>query len=61
VARADIRFVILQDVAVDGRDDLRFRNTHPLMQRYIDERFERVQSPFEDPTLATYVRRRSGA
>ena len=32
-------FVIIQDVALDGRDDLRFKVTHPLIYRYIQDNF----------------------
>jgi hypothetical protein len=38
-------FALIQDIALDGRDELRFRNTHPLIYRYIRENFEQVASP----------------
>ena len=28
------------DAALDGRDELRFRNTHPLVQRYIEQNYK---------------------
>jgi len=48
--RAEIRrieatppaFVVLQDIPLDGREELRFRNMHPLLNRYLHEHFEPV-------------------
>ena len=45
IRAADPGLAILRDVARDGRDDFRFRNTHPHIQAYIDETFEMVESP----------------
>jgi len=33
-------FVLLWDGALDGRDDRRFSNTHPLISRWVSEHFE---------------------
>ena len=35
-------FVIVFDFPLDGREDLRFKNTHPLIQQYILENFEPI-------------------
>ncbi len=35
-------FVLVLDVPIDGRDDLRFKNTHPLINEYIASNFQRV-------------------
>ncbi len=35
-------FVYLVDVALDGREELRFRNTNPLIYRYVVDNFEAV-------------------
>lgn len=32
-------FVLIRDLALDGRDELRFRNTHPLLDRYLGTHF----------------------
>jgi hypothetical protein len=32
--------VLILDVAVDGRDDLRFRNTHPLIEQFVSDNFD---------------------
>ncbi|HLE17861.1 MAG TPA: hypothetical protein VI728_06220 [Syntrophales bacterium] len=39
----NVQWVILGDIALDGRDELRFRNTHPLMWKYFNEDFRAVQ------------------
>lgn len=36
-------FVVLQDMAFDDREDLRFRNMHPLLERYLRDHFAPVQ------------------
>jgi hypothetical protein len=39
----DVRWVILEDYAVDGRDELRFERTHPRVGSYIAAEFERAE------------------
>jgi hypothetical protein len=38
----NVRWVILGEGTLDGREDLRFRNTHPLVWRHIMDAFEPV-------------------
>ena len=33
-------FVFVFDLPLDGREDLRFRNTHPLTYKFIQENFD---------------------
>jgi len=40
----NVRWVILADVALDGRDELRFRYTHKLMWQYLMREFEPVEN-----------------
>ncbi|MDP9122078.1 MAG: hypothetical protein M3O15_12060, partial [Acidobacteriota bacterium] len=38
--RGDVRWALVQNASVDGRDEFRFRNTHPLVWDYLMEHFE---------------------
>ena len=38
-------FALLIDFPLAGRDELRFRNTHPLIQQYIHDNFIPVETP----------------
>ncbi|MBP1994433.1 hypothetical protein [Paenibacillus eucommiae] len=38
--RQNVAWVILGDISLDGRDDLRFQNTHPLIWEYFENSFE---------------------
>jgi hypothetical protein len=40
----NVNWVILGDVAFDGRQDLRFRNTHHLLWKHIMDHFEPVEA-----------------
>ncbi len=51
-----VNWVLLRDVALDGRDDLRFRNTHSLVWRYIMTNFEPVETP-QLPSNEQFLRR----
>jgi hypothetical protein len=35
-------FVVVQDARLDGRDDLRFLNTHPLIEQFIRDNFDPI-------------------
>lgn len=37
---SDLGFAFVLDMPLDGREDLRFGNTHPLIHRYLLDRFE---------------------
>lgn len=51
-----IGLILLYDKALDGHEAMRFRNTHPLTYRYIQEHFARLpESP--DPHYELYVPR----
>jgi hypothetical protein len=58
IKASDPGFVVVLDLPLDGRDELRFRNTHPLIHQYIRDNFERVQN-FPHPAYQIYVARSS--
>lgn len=37
------RFAVILDYALDGRQELRFKNTHPLTYQYIVDNFDRIE------------------
>jgi len=39
-----VNWVLIGDIALDGRDDLRFRHTHPLLWKYIMTNFESTET-----------------
>ena len=51
---AGVDLAIIQTHALDGRDALLYRNTHPLTWRWLQRRFRRVDS---DAGVETWVRR----
>lgn len=42
---AGVRWVLLSDTALDGRDERRFQNTYPLVYRWIERNFSEVRTP----------------
>lgn len=42
IASAKPGFVLVLDIALDGREDLRFKNTHPLTHQYIINNFQPI-------------------
>jgi hypothetical protein len=54
---AGVRLAMIQDFALDGRDDLRYRNTHPRIQAWLDANFRVVGRDGDVTVLA----RRDGA
>lgn len=49
-------FVLIYDHALDGHHELRFRNSHPLIQQYVIENYERIEYP-QKPDYQIYVAR----
>ena len=41
IKAAQPAFAFILDIPLDGRDELRFRNTHPLINQYILDNFDR--------------------
>jgi hypothetical protein len=49
IKKANPGFVLVWDVALDGNEDTRFRNTHPLVDRFFRDYFDRL--PDSSPPL----------
>lgn len=56
VAQAKPRFAIVFDLPLDGREDLRYRNTHPKLYRFIQDNFDRLPYP-KVPSYEIYIAR----
>jgi hypothetical protein len=46
IVRAQPGFVLVADFALDGREELRFLNTHSLTYAFLQERFDRLDGPW---------------
>ena len=58
IKAAGPKFVLLLDQAVDDRDDLRFRNSHPLIYRYLQENFDPVEDGRWHPSIFQLLKAR---
>jgi len=50
-------FALILDFPLDGREDLRFRNSRPLIDQYIRDNFERLDGYLGNPAFQLYVDR----
>lgn len=53
-------FVFVFNIPLDGRDELRFRNTHPLIQKYIMNNFERIPLESQNSSYEVYKAKGKG-
>src|SRR5690606_22424156 len=42
-------FALIFDIPLDGRDELRFANTHPIIYQYIVDNFDRQPHEYGSP------------
>lgn len=54
IKAANPGFIFVYDLPLDGREELRFRHTHPLIHRYILDHFERLDIG-SNPAYQIYV------
>jgi hypothetical protein len=57
IKAANPALVLVLDTAVDGRDELRFRNTHPLIERFFRDNFDPVTVDGWPPSFQFYKSR----
>lgn len=60
IKQADPGFALVFDHALDGREELRFRITHPLIERYIRENYEPLDVLDKGSPFQIYVNKRFG-
>ncbi|MFM0011360.1 hypothetical protein [Paraburkholderia sediminicola] len=56
IKAADPRFALILNVALDGREDLRFSKTNPLIDEYIRTHFQLLKGYGPDPVYEVYKR-----
>jgi hypothetical protein len=59
LSHAGVRFAVLADIPLDGRDELRLRRSHPLVWQWLAERSQLVPGTGLPPPYRLY-RLRSG-
>jgi hypothetical protein len=59
IKAANPGFVVIDDFPLDGRDDLRFRNTHPIIDQFIRDNFEPLSDPAQNPAFQIYRSRQA--
>jgi len=58
IKAANPGFALIIDTPLDGRDELRYRNTHPFIDQYIRRHFDRVKKYVRSPDYRIYKSRR---
>jgi hypothetical protein len=53
--QANPQLLLVNDVAVDGRDELRYVNTHSRIWNYISTHYHQIRSPDREPQLKVYL------
>jgi hypothetical protein len=57
IRKADPGFVLVWDFALDGNEDTRFRNTHPLIDRFFRDHFDRLPDSGQNSGYQIYTPR----
>jgi hypothetical protein len=60
IKAANPGFVLIDDFPLDGRDDLRFHNTHPIIDQYIRNHFEVLNGLSGNPEFQVYRNKQAG-
>lgn len=55
IKKAKPKFLLVLDIAVDGRDDLRFHNTLPLLYRFIVSNYTQSDRKMKNPDYLLFV------
>lgn len=56
IEKADPGLVIVLDLPLDGRDDLRYQNTHEILNQYFEENYSLLDRYTDNPNLQIYVK-----
>jgi len=47
--------VLIEDIGVDGREDLRYTHTHPRLWEYVNTNYRQIPGPHNLPELLVYI------
>lgn len=53
--QADPSLILINDIGVDGNDQLRYAHTHPRIWQYIQAHYRQIGSPAREPQLKVYL------
>ena len=59
ISIADPGFILVVDIPVDGRDELRFHNTHPITNQFIETEFQKSNDQIGNPNYVLYIKKGS--
>ena len=51
-------FIVIDDLPLDGREEMRFRNSHPILDQYIRDNFELLPGDARNPAFQIYTDKR---
>jgi hypothetical protein len=60
IKAANPGFAVIWDLPLDGRNDLRFSHTHPIIDQYFRDNFEPLNGYALDPALHVYASKQTG-
>ena len=55
ISIADPGFILIVDIPVDKRDDLRFRNMRPIINQFIETEFQKSNDQIGNPNYLLYI------
>lgn len=57
IESSDPKFILINTKGVDGRADLSYVNTHPIVYAYIKNKFNKEEMALPEPTLELYIKK----
>lgn len=58
IRMANPAFIFVYDFPLDGRDDLRFRSTHPIINKFIESEFQKADNQIGNSAYLLFTRKR---
>jgi hypothetical protein len=54
IREANPGFILISNIPLDGREDMRFKNSHRLIYQYLKENYELVNEPLAQPMMMIF-------